>query len=492
MEESREPRKDRYRTLLWLVGVAVVACLLIGVTIMKPFQPTPPGPGPHPPAQSDQTSITRSLNEQIKEGGEENGLYKGGKGILVRIPDTLSLTDEPFHQVVRSTFWVNDIKTPSQLRPSGNPLCPHGTSDGYQDLSKCDEPAGGPWNFATVAAVLGVDGMHKIIKDFSNIQSKDWGWGVFYATDAHSETSRCRYIDDPAGSGWDCPGYFLNSNGSSRQDANMQGAGVFSQGNPVPPASLGGGGAGCHFDTKAGKIDQEDAINSHKEGLVQDRHCQCNYKFNTDWKAWVQNWIQNSQQKPGFEWRDWLHGRGKAPSWAVNGAICWVNNPRDMIAMQNAIYATRDQWNNEKVPLPDASHRRYFGWNEVPVTRTLVDDPGNWDAMMIKLPATICGGPLDRLDCLSGAAKQQLEKDIDVMVTKGKVLPGLDHITSRPGSYMVVVREFETGRGEYARQFFCENWMSPGGKFRLVFSAEKNESSPGLCFLDHGNVTVMV
>lgn len=486
-------RKNWTRTLLWLVVVAVVACILIVLVMLAPWSssPLPPGPGP---SHDDQTSMTRLLNEQIKEGKSP---YTGGKGILVRTPDNLTGSDKV---VVPATFWVNDIKVPSQLYPSGNPWCPHGARDGYQSLDwmpPCSSSDNSTWDSATVSAVVGVDGMRKLIRDFDSIQNADWGWGVFYATDANAVGGRCRYIN---GTGWDCPGYWVKSDGSWRQDPNMKGAGYYKWGNPTDPASLGGGGAGCHFDVDKGEIDQVDATDTHQQDLVQNSHCECNYNFNQNWKTWVANWIDNNKQKKSFEWRSWLGKQGgKAPSWAVDSAICWTNNPRDMIAMQNAIYQARHLWNNEMTPLPgplgDAAPRRYWGWNEVPVTRTVVDDPKNWDAVMIKLPATICGRhKVDSLACLSKPAQQKLEEDLRAMVTKGNLMVGRDFITTRPGSYMVVVREFdEAGKDEYTRQFFCERWSSPSGRFQLQFTVEQNSSnSTGVCFLDHGNATVIL
>merc|ERR1719456_932956 len=108
---------------------------------------------------------------------------------------------------------------------------------------------------------------------------------------------------------------------------------------------------------------------------------------------------------------------------------------------------------------------------------------------MIKLPAKLCGGKQDKLSCLSASAQQQLEDDLGTMVSKQRLVPGKDHITKRPGSYMVVVREFETSTGKYQRQFYCENWTSPSKKFQLVFWADKagQESQfPGVCYLDEG------
>merc|ERR1719247_3591992 len=143
-----------------------------------------------------QTSVTQSLNKQIVPGSlKSKGLYQGGKGVIVRTPDFFSGSS---NVVVPATFWVNDIIVPNMLYPSGNPWCPHGNSDGYESLNwiTCDGNGGdsGPWSYATVAAVIGVDGMRKLFKNFDQIQETSWGWGVFYATDANAADQRCRNL----------------------------------------------------------------------------------------------------------------------------------------------------------------------------------------------------------------------------------------------------------------------------------------------------------
>ena len=50
--------------------------------------------------------------------------------------------------------------------------------------------------------------MATLYPDFDNVQSDDWGWGVFYATDSNSADKRCRYLEDPGngyGPIYDCP-----------------------------------------------------------------------------------------------------------------------------------------------------------------------------------------------------------------------------------------------------------------------------------------------
>merc|ERR1712183_1230758 len=116
-----------------------------------------------------------------------------------------------------------------------------------------------------------------------------------------------------------------------------------------------------------------------------------------------------------LEWRGWF-GR-LAPQWAVDASACWVNNPRDMINIQNAYYWARASWNNGLAPYGDGSEgtsdadRKYWGWNEIPVS-TDIDNPENWDAVIIKLPANLCDyddfGMTDSVACLGEKAQSHL------------------------------------------------------------------------------------
>lgn len=437
-------------------------------------------------SQNGDTSVITSLNSQIAEG--HRGVFTGGKGVLVRTPDFFSGGS---NVVVPASFWVNDIKAASQAYPSGNPWCPHGHDDGFEniDFMKCDRKEG-PWSYATMSAVIGVDGMYQLMSDFDNIQSKTWGWGVFYATDANAGDQRCRYNGDTSqgDKGWDCPGYWIGDDGTSYPNPAKKGAGMFAPGNPY--AGGGGGGAGCHFQQSSGKIDQTDATDKHGQNLVQDSDCQCNYFFNKDWNGWVDNWIQHTKQKAGFEGRSWLGGgHGKAPAWAVDVAACWVSNPRDMIGIQNALWSKRGSWLNFKAPYDNSDHTQYWGWNEVPVSMKIADDPKWWDAVMIKLPANLVS-----IGQLGGGQQQQLEKDLDSWVAKKHIIPGATQCSKRPGSYMVVVRETKKGghdSSHYVRTFYCEAWTSPGKKYQLVYHAPAGKDG-GACFIDYAPKTSAV
>ena len=89
-----------------------------------------------------------------------------------------------------------------------------------------------------------------------------------------------------------------------------------------------------------------------------------------------------------------------------------MNNPRDMITLQNALWLNREQWSNQQTPISNwgsdpASLRVYWGWNEVPVDRK-IDDPSNWDAIFIKLPAGLCPSRGDSVSCLINGAQMQV------------------------------------------------------------------------------------
>jgi len=111
--------------------------------------------------------------------------------------------------------------------------------------------------------------------------------------------------------------------------------------------------------------------------------------------------IPIQSKKKGFEANSWLDGGlggdgTLAPAWGADAAACWMNNPRDMIQLQNELYWARSRWNNQLLPQSDWSSqtseelRKYWGWNEIPVAKKIVYDPQQWDAIIIKLPADAC------------------------------------------------------------------------------------------------------
>jgi len=151
-------------------------------------------------------------------------------------------------------------------------------------------------------------------------------------------------------------------------------------------------------------------------------------------------------------------------------------------------------WNNQLIPKSNWGSkqseelRKYWGWNEVPVAKGIVDDVGSWDSIIIKLPADICQnnqGRDDKPSCLHNPAKQQLEKDLDQFVSQGKLKPGSSHIGDRPGSYVLFVREHADKSGNWQREFFCTNWDSPNGKYHI-------KSQNDHCWIESGRASLAV
>jgi len=337
----------------------------------------------------------------------------------------------------------------------------------------------------------------KFFANFDSIQNEDWDYGVFYPYDANSVDKRCRWLEDYKG--YDCPGGWISQSGKWSADASKLGAGGYPAGNPErdPQGGAGssGGGAGCHFEPTKEAIDQTDAINYFKANLVADYHCRCNAAaFGRNWDQWVQNWLENAQFKKGFDYQAWF-AKGKAPSWGGDIASCWMNNPRDMIKLQNALYWRRADWNNQKAPKSawqgngdPTSNRPYWGWNEVPVDRALMNSPENWDAIIIKLPASSCGKIAsndDSVACLSHGAQLQLEQDLEKFLNAGFLALGVDKYSAKPGSSVAFVRETMDFNGNYQKEFFCQPWTSPSNKYDIVFVSDKGpgKDGSGACYI---------
>merc|ERR1712046_183034 len=274
--------------------------------------------------------------------------------------------------------------------------------------------------------------------------------------------------------------------------------GGYTAGNPMddPQGGSGGsgGGAGCHFEPTRQAIDQTDAIDGFGKNLVMDYHCQCNGKFDQNWDQWIDSWILHAKHKPGFDYQGWSQN-GKPASCGADIASCWMNNPRDMIQLQNAFWWRRYDWNNQKSPASNwqgvkdpASNRPYWGWNEVPVDRPMMNDPGNCDAIVIKLPASACGksgSNDDSVACLSQTGQVQLENDFGKYVSAGYLLLGADKYSTKPGSSVLFVRETMDANGNYQKEFYCENWVSPSQTYDVVFISDKGPApeGTGACYI---------
>merc|ERR1712183_858764 len=118
---------------------------------------------------------------------------------------------------------------------------------------------------------------------------------------------------------------------------------------------------------------------------------------------------------------------------------------------------------------------------------------GNHQTIFVHLPSSICGngGGDDSAWCLGSGQQQALENDLDNWVNGrdgfGYLVPGVNNIGSRPGSYIVFVREYYDAKADRWRKwFFCENWHGPLGKYKIVSWPMDNNGYAGACFLDKG------
>lgn len=70
---------------------------------------------------------------------------------------------------------------------------------------------------------------------------------------------------------------------------------------------------------------------------------------------------------------------------------------------------------------------------------------------------------------------------------------GLSEASQRPGSYIVFLREWMheiqgwTAKDNWSRWFFCEDWASPSGKYKVVFVKPTTTNPYGCCYLDYGS-----
>merc|ERR1719162_2563937 len=133
---------------------------------------------------------------------------------------------------------------------------------------------------------------------------------------------------------------------------------------------------------------------------------------------------------------------------------------------------------------------QYWGWNEIPYDRVALGNPLNWDVVVIHLPAEIGGpgGAEDFADNLSTDAQWRLESTLDKWVGAGYLVPGMENIGNRPGSYMVFVREFwqddgGSEHGNWFRYFFCNYWKSPSGKYEIVSWEWGGNNDDGACVI---------
>lgn len=420
------------------------------------------------------TDITEMLNSCIEQSegwdaGMENMPYDKvyssadghNKGVIFR-----NYFDElPDYKYKVATFWHNDIFTPSQAYPTnGDIMAP---SDFNDDKTS--------WETAVVGQLIADVGT--LWDDVGNIQSENWDKGTFYAHDSNAVDKRCVWWEDQKV--YECTGFWCPW-GEDCVEADDK----------LGPSEYGG--QGCHFNKDLMKIDQPDAKSADGLNLVSSPTCECEHGFKdgtaNSWAGWVENFKNNLKQKddlPADQY--WWYSNGMAPQYAMDMGICWVKNPRDMILLQNQLHFQNewvDHTGGTTSPKLNDSPTYWWGWNEVPVLASKVDDPLNWDAIAIKLPSGV-----ETPDGLTDSASKLLEADLDKYVQAGLLLPGIDNIQARPGSYVVFAKQVDDGSGfdHYQTEFICSPWE--GAKYNICSSAKNDATAfPGQCYIENQGV----
>merc|ERR1712054_344271 len=78
------------------------------------------------------------------------------------------------------------------------------------------------------------------------------------------------------------------------------------------------------------------------------------------------------------------------------------------------------------------------------------------------------GGANDTVSCLSDYAQHQLENSLETYIKAGYLKVGKNFSSQRPGSSIAFLREVRINQSRWTRQFFCEAWTVPSGKYKVV------------------------
>jgi hypothetical protein len=334
-------------------------------------------------------NLVDSLNSAILSDPKK-GVFFGGQGVVIRNLDD-GLPHAAKCRVVPGTFWHNDIWPPNQVYPAHTNIM--------------DGKNGTNWVTPTLAAVIGPEFFSRLFST-ANLQDKNWIDGVWYAHDSNSCDKRALFV--PKYDGYDAPyAWIHNKSGNVDRNSEKNGSGDYGPGNPTLPKPLGGGGTGVHVKYNWDVMAADDSKTPHQihqainqidgkeanpgRSLVADNTCQIDYH----------SWNPQTRSE-GYDavdgWKNWItafaadaHARGyTGEAWIADLAMGWLNNPRPMITLQNALWKYRATWcTGNKEPSDPNSDSHYWGWNEIPFSKDVINDHNNWTSFVIVLPPGI-------------------------------------------------------------------------------------------------------
>ncbi len=283
---------------------------------------------------------------------------------------------DPGHKISIATMWQRNITAANQCYP----FLRNGLDCFNDDWGGADGTA---WQVPTLVAVYANvldNGFFPIANGYPkeyyyhmyDIDTKTnetiYGCGVFYPHDGNSDKRSVPQFNwtqggDGLWTAGPCPPAEFKD---SSMDLNM--------GNPLTGGPDNGGGTGLHADdhfqefTKEYKFLDQNSYLGYFWGINYD------LKGDHDWDNYVDQFITAANK---FDWK----GEDSCAHWDFKAdTIGWVNNPHDMIAIQNRLWERRAEWSRN----PDV--KTYWGWNEVPIVSAIANDPNYVDALIFVLP----------------------------------------------------------------------------------------------------------
>jgi hypothetical protein len=358
---------------------------------------------------SDEFPYPRQVFLTDKGKRSENLFW--GQGVVVRNMDDGLTHDIDFH-VVPGTFWHDDIWPPNQIYPWGaNADADHPTARGTNIITGDGH---GAWLTPTLAVAIGPEHFNgdNGIFNHPDLQDADWIDGVWYAHDSNSCDKRAKAQRGKNDDGtdfyiYDAPNAYADivtlGDGERYQfqlNTEKKGSGHYDAGNPANP-DFKGGGTGMHmkysYSESQEKNSQEDwQINGYMKGGLAAESLFCNLDCEIDYHTWNE-YTKGKDFEAVANWHGWITRFSDAAikqlgepvsAWAADLAIGWMNNPRPMITLQNALWVYREFWcnNDSTEPKIPNSFAHYWGWNEIPFTRTQITNKDNWTCFIIVLP----------------------------------------------------------------------------------------------------------
>ena len=409
-------------------------------------------------SQQGISALVDSLNRAI--WSEHQGrIFYGGQGVVVRNLND-ALVNKENCKVVPGSFWHNDIWPPNQIYPAAN------IWDGDENYN---------WLAPTLAVAIGPEHFGHLFT--GNIQDVSVTDGVWYAHDSNCCDKRALWYESEKH--YDAPYAWIDCNQAPpivKPYPDKYGSGNYEAGNPF--AGYEGGGTGVHtkynYDEGATQTNYIEQIDGKtvipNRDLLSDYTCQIKYedwnnvspeKYDAvdGWMDWIQHFANDANACLDENGNQRYHGQ----AWTANLAMGWLDHPRKMITLQNALWKYSNIWCTGIVPPHPTHPKHYWGWNEIPFSKEQINKPDNWSCFIIVLPPEIkylCNALENE------TAKQNLIAQLDFYAKEFEFHPN--------SSSIVLVRQIPNENAKdypaglvWMREFFAED-VTIGNGWRIA------------------------